>query len=650
MARTTRFLTGALIGISLMLTGAAQSVYGKQQTVTTITSSANPSNPGDTVTITATVTSQQGGQSNQHCPDGTVQFQVNGANYGSPVQVNPLQVCNGGGGASASASAVITITFPNAGNYPVVAIYGSDHDFDGSISETYTQTVGPPSPIATTTAIFSSGTPSIVGAPVTFTAVVTPAQWGFGVPTGTVTFTSGTTTLFIGTLNSGGWLDFTTSSLPEGVDVIVATYGGDSTFSGSATTGTQTVNAKSKTATSVALAASPTSVTVGDKVWVTATVTPTEYAAGPPTGTVTFTSGNVAITATLTDQAWVTVTTDALALGADTITASYSGDTNYSSSSATATELVNAPQSIATSVEVVTSPPTSQVGDPVWITATVTPAKWDFGDPTGTVTIQLTDAHGNKSTLFSGALPPEGWVQFTTLSLPRGANSITATYSGDSHYSASVSVPATEQVGPVSGKIATSVALVASPGTTLAGEPVWLTATVTPEQWTFGNPTGNVTFTSGGVTINATLLNGPSAAWVTVMTTALPQGNHTITATYSGDASYAGSTATAEETVNSLGIDTTIALVSSPATSTFGEPVTITVTVIPGLWGYGTPPGTVTVTSGSLTLTGTLNADGWIDFVTSALPQGTHTITATYGGSSIFKGSTATVTQTVNAP
>ena len=224
MAHTIRCLAWALIGFSLLLTGHA---HAKQQTITTITSSANPSNPGDTVTLTATVTSQQSGQSNQHCPDGVIQFQVNGANIGGPIQVNPLQVCNPGSGIRASASASITVNFPNAGSFPVVAIYGGDHDFESSTSAVYTQVAGEPSPIQTTTAIFTSGTPSVVGQPVTFTAVVTPAEWGFGTPSGTVTFTTGNSTLFIGTLNADGWLDFTVSTLPQGADPITATYSGD---------------------------------------------------------------------------------------------------------------------------------------------------------------------------------------------------------------------------------------------------------------------------------------------------------------------------------------------------------------------------------------------------------------------------------------
>src|SRR5436190_384304 len=97
MARVTRWFAWALIPFSLLLTSALD-VCAKQQTVTTLTSTPNPANPGDTVTFTATITSQQSGQSNQHCPDGTVQFQVNGADVGDPVRVTPLSLCAISGG------------------------------------------------------------------------------------------------------------------------------------------------------------------------------------------------------------------------------------------------------------------------------------------------------------------------------------------------------------------------------------------------------------------------------------------------------------------------------------------------------------------------------------------------------------------------
>jgi hypothetical protein len=47
------------------------------------------------------------------------------------------------------------------------------------------------------------------------------------IPTGTVTFLDGTSTLGTGTLNSSGSATFTTSTLAAGTHQITASYGGD---------------------------------------------------------------------------------------------------------------------------------------------------------------------------------------------------------------------------------------------------------------------------------------------------------------------------------------------------------------------------------------------------------------------------------------
>ena len=67
----------------------------------------------------------------------------------------------------------------------------------------------------------------------TLTAKVTAIAPGAGLPTGTVTFKDGATTLGSGTLaNVGGTATatFTTSSLSAGSHPITATYGGDASF------------------------------------------------------------------------------------------------------------------------------------------------------------------------------------------------------------------------------------------------------------------------------------------------------------------------------------------------------------------------------------------------------------------------------------
>jgi hypothetical protein len=72
--------------------------------------------------------------------------------------------------------------------------------------------------------------PPRLGRPVTFTATVTAATAGFGIPTGMVTFYDGTTPLGPPVLLSDGKATFTTATLALGQHQISAHYSGDTTF------------------------------------------------------------------------------------------------------------------------------------------------------------------------------------------------------------------------------------------------------------------------------------------------------------------------------------------------------------------------------------------------------------------------------------
>jgi hypothetical protein len=102
-------------------------------------------------------------------------------------------------------------------------------------------TAGPTSSPSSTTLV-SSSNPSAYGSPVTFTATVT----GSGpMPTGTVTFKEGSTTLGTGPLDSSGAATFVTSSLlvAGSPHSITAVYTGDANFDGSTSSAVlQTVN------------------------------------------------------------------------------------------------------------------------------------------------------------------------------------------------------------------------------------------------------------------------------------------------------------------------------------------------------------------------------------------------------------------------
>ena len=99
--------------------------------------------------------------------------------------------------------------------------------------------------VMTTTSVVSSSNPSLLGAPLTFTATVAPLV--AGLPTGTVTFKDGATTIGSGPLNLSAQATLTTSALSLGTHSITAIYNGDSTFLSSTSSGLSQVISPSGT-------------------------------------------------------------------------------------------------------------------------------------------------------------------------------------------------------------------------------------------------------------------------------------------------------------------------------------------------------------------------------------------------------------------
>jgi hypothetical protein len=176
------------------------------------------------------------------------------------------------------------------------------------------------------------------------------------------------------------------------------------------------------------------------------------------------------------------------------------------------------------------------------------------------------------------------------------------------------------------------------------GQAVTLTASVSPAA-----ATGTVTFNQGQNTLGtATVTSGQAALTISN----LPAGSLSLTAVYSGDTQYAGSTsAKLTQTVNKGASSTTIS--SSPNPSNVGQAVTFTgnVTVSPSYGGSAN--GTVSFVVGSTTLgtrslVATGNATATATFSTSTLSKGKYNVKAVYGGSAAYVGSTSTaITQVV---
>jgi hypothetical protein len=185
----------------------------------------------------------------------------------------------------------------------------------------------------------------------------------------------------------------------------------------------------------------------------------------------------------------------------------------------------------------------------------------------------------------------------------------------------------------------TTTTLTSSTNPSMYGSSITFTATVSPSA-----ATGMMTFYDGATSLGSVGLSGGTASLVT---STLSVGTHQVSAMYSGDSTYTSSTSnTVMQAVKS---STTTSITGSPNPSTYGQSVTFTAQVTDS--SSLTPTGTVTFYDGLTALgSSTLNGSGVATFSISTLIVGTHSsITAVYGGSANFVGSTSSPwTQTVN--
>ncbi len=370
-------------------------------TATSLTSSLNPANTYQTVTFTATVTSQFGGVAT-----GTVTFYSGSQTLGT--------------GSLTGNRATLSTSFSTAGTYSISAKYNGDANNASSTSPTLSQVII----AATTTTLVSSLNPSLVGQAVTFTASVTSSAGS--PPNGEiVTFYNGAAVLGTAPL-SAGIASLTTSSLPAGTFTITATYAGDANFAASTSPGLrQVVNSTTKSPTSVTLVSSLNPSSYGQGVTWTATVTTT--GSNTPTGKVYFNWDVFEIgAATLNSSGVATLTRSTLNADSYPLTAVYLGDANNTgSSSPILNQVINQATSTAT---LTSSPNPSTQGEAVTFTATIT-------SPTTTPTGPVTFTAG-KTTLGTVELS-KGKATLTTSTLAVGSTTVTVTYPWNSNISES---------------------------------------------------------------------------------------------------------------------------------------------------------------------------------------------------------------------
>ena len=136
-----------------------------------------------------------------------------------------------------------------------------------------------------------------------------------------------------------------------------------------------------------------------------------------------------------------TFTTNTVTLGTQAMTAVYSGDGNFTSS--TSTTLTQTVTQAGTTTTVTASTNSSLCGQMIYFSATLTALALSTGTPTGTVTFEDDGTSIGTDTLTPTPLPggegQEGLATFCTSTLATGTDTITAVYGGDTNFTGSSS-------------------------------------------------------------------------------------------------------------------------------------------------------------------------------------------------------------------
>ncbi len=308
--------------------------------------------------------------------------------------------------------------------------------------------------------------------------------------------------------------------------------------------------------------------------------------------------------------------------------------------------------------------PTSMVhGTTTTISGTVARTSGS-GTPSGSVSLTGNDGLTHSTSIYDPSLTAGNFYALVD-NLPGGTYQLTANYGGDGTFAASKSAPVTVTVTPENDTLVTSgyawnpydlYLYSLSSGITLPyGAQIYLDAVPTSVNATIANQptaaTGSVVFTDtlGTLITNSTQpLNGAGMAeWSTGV---FAPGNHTISESYSGDASYNPSTATTAASFTVIQGSTSLVVKPLVTSVTAGASVAVDVQLTTGYLSlYGVPPsGNVTVTLGGKSLTAPWQAfgatsDASLEAVVTFtnVAAGILPVTASYAGDGNWLGSAA---------
>jgi acetyl esterase/lipase len=290
---------------------------GNRPTTTTIAQNRTTTEQHQPVTFTATVTAAGS------VPAGTVSFFDGSETIGTAPLVNGV--------------AELTIKTLAIGAHDISAMYPGGDGFDASSSPVIVHNVVRGNPRVS---VASSSSTIVYGDPVSFSITVAAIAPAIGTPTGTVSIDvdgaiSGTTTLA-----ADGTATISIPMITAGLHTVTASYSGDDAYN-AGKAGIQQIVMKAPTAVALQSEANPSRV--GVPVIVSIQVSSTDRPTMPVGGNVVVANGGKMVSEAQLIASAAAVRVGPLAGGEYEITASYAGNQNFLSATATLRQRVSEP-------------------------------------------------------------------------------------------------------------------------------------------------------------------------------------------------------------------------------------------------------------------------------------------------------------------
>lgn len=384
--------------------------------------------------------------------------------------------------------------------------------------------------------------------------------------------------------------------------------------------------AKADTATTI-LTDTPDPSVVKTPVLVTYSVVAVAPGAGTPSGTVTVSDGvNNCSASVAAGQCSLTLST----LGARTLTATYTGDSNFNGSSDTEAHQVDPPANTAPTISAV--PVTRRAGDASANGAIASVNDAEDAENTLAVTVNGAASATVNGVTVSGISTSVAGVTTANVVAACGATgasfTLRVTDSGTLFNEATLAVTVDPNLPPTLSYAATNAVF---------GQSLTVNPATGPSD---SGSVSSVALQSAGTYTGTVSVN---SAGVVSLGNAAPVGGHTIVIRATDNCA-ASTDANLALNVGQAATTTTITS-DTPDPSFAGQPFVVQYTVVANAPGAGTPAGNVTVSDGVDSCTATVAA-GQCNLSLST--PGNRTLTATYAGNSNFASSSGTTAHTVS--